>query len=170
MAEELVQPGFASDGHGIVIVVPAIADPEAPTLAELTATGAKRITYGLTPDGFAHDTTVATVTSGRYTLAQALEYDGIVTDTVELTYVYNRQTPTDVELAVGTPGTKGYLVHILGYPNDHTLAAGDKINAVIPFQSSIPRDVPPAQNTEAAKVVKLNVTGKVQREVEIAAA
>lgn len=166
MVDEVVQEGTASDGNGIVYFVETIADPAAPTLAEIVA--GTLITYGLTPDGFQHNTTVATITTGRYTLAQALEKDGIVTDTLELTYVYNRETPTEVETALGVKGTEGFVVSILGYPNGHELAEGDVLNAVIPVRTSIPRDVPPAQNTELAKIVKLNVTGTVHREVAVA--
>lgn len=167
MAEE-VQAGFASDGNGNVLWVSAIANINAPTVAELAA--GTPITYGLTPDGFAHNTAIATITTGRYTLAQALELDGIVTDTVEVKWVYNRATPTDVETTLGTVGTSGFIVHSLGYESGHVFAAADVINAIIPVKTSIPRDVPPTANTEAAKIQKLNVTGTVAREVAVAAA
>ena len=169
MTNEQVQRGFAADGNGIVLAVPAIADLFAVTAAELNAGTVIALTYGLTPDGFNHDTQVATITTGRYTLAQALELDGVVTDTVEVKWVYNRQTPTEVEQALGEPGVDTNIVHVLGYPNGHTFVAGDKLNAVIPVTTSIPRDVPPTQNTEAAKIQKLNVRGEVAREVAVVA-
>lgn len=167
MPIEPVQRGFAADGNGIVLWVPSIADPTKPTAAEIAA--GTRLTYGLTPDGFNHTVEVASVTSGRYTLAQALTYDGVVTDSVEVTYVYNRENPTEVETLIGRQGEEGYIVHSLGYPNDHELTTGDIVNAVIPVTTSIPRDNPPAQNTEATKTVRLNVTGVVGREVAIVA-
>jgi hypothetical protein len=37
-------------------------------------------------------------------------------------------------------------------------------------KASIQRDVPPAANTELMKIQKLNVTGKVERDVEVVAA
>lgn len=168
MSEELIQEGQAADGHGQVLFVPVIADLDKPTVAELTAEGVVPLTYGLTPDGFQHSTTIATITTGRYTLAQALEKDGVITDTLEVTYVYSRETPTEVEIAIGKQGVVGNIVHILGYENGHELAPDDKINAIIPMRTSVPRDVPPTQNTELAKVVKCNVTGRVRREVVIA--
>lgn len=170
MAIEPVQKGFASDGNGIAIWCPAIADPSAPTVAEITDPVAIRLTYGLTPDGFQHTVTENSITSGRYTLRQVIELAGTVQDNLELTYVYNRETPTAVETALGTPGTSGFVVHILGYPNDHVLAAADVINAVIPCDTGIARDNPPAANTEPTKTVKMYVTGEVRREVAIAAA
>lgn len=167
MPYEEVQRGQAADGHGIVLWVPAIADPTKPTIAELTAASVKRITYGLATDGFAHETTVAKITVGRYTLDQALELDGVITDTVELRWVYNRVEPTDVEVTLGTPGVDGNIVKILGYPNDHVIDEDTKINAIIPVTTSIPRDVPPTMNSELMKIQALNVRGKVRREHEI---
>jgi hypothetical protein len=167
MPYENVQRGQAADGHGIVLWVPTIADLAEPTVAELNAGTVERLTYGLTADGFAHDATVSTITTGRYTLAQALELDGTITDTVEVRWVYNRTTPTSVENVLGTPGVDGNIVHILGYPNDHVITPTTKINAIIPVTTSIPRDVPPTANAELVKIQKLNVTGKVFREHEI---
>ena len=165
---EPVQRGTAANGHGIVLFIEgfdSIADPASPTESEIAA--GERITYGLTPDGFTHDTSVAVITTGRYTLDQALELDGIVTDTVEVQWVYNRANPTDVELLLGKPGVEGYIVHALGYENGHDLESGDTVNAIIPVTTGIPRDVPPTENTELRKIQKLNVSGVVQREVTI---
>jgi len=170
MPQEDVQTGQASDGFGIVLWVPTIADLTAPTVAELAAGTVVPLTYGITPDGFQHSTTINTITTGRYTLRQALELDGTVVDTVEVTYVYNRETPTEVETAIGTPGTLGNIVHALGYENGHTFVAADVINAILPVRTSIPRDVPPTTNTELAKIVKMNLAGTVEREVVVAAA
>ena len=167
MSVEQVQKGQASDGRGIVLWVPAIADPSAPKVAELTAAGVKAITYGLASDGLAHETTVATITTGRYMLDQAIELDGTVTDTVEVKWVYNRTAPTVVETTLGTPGLDAFLVKILGYANGTTIAAAMKCNAVIPVTTSIPRDIPSTTNSELMKVQKLNVRGKVYREVAI---
>lgn len=166
---EAVQRGTAADGNGIVLWVPVIADLTGPTVAELTAPTVKRLTYGLARDGFSHETDIVKITSGRYTLAQALQYDGTVTDDVTVKWVYNRTNPTEVETTLGTPGVAGNIVHILGYPNGHTLIAGDKCNAVIPVETSIPKDIPATENTELMKEQRLNVVGTVEREVAIAA-
>ncbi|UOQ60386.1 hypothetical protein MUN76_15360 [Leucobacter rhizosphaerae] len=167
MALEEVQPGVAADGNGLVLWVPAIADPSAPKVSELTAAGVEKLTYGLTPDGFAHDTSVATITSGRYTLAQALELDGVITDTVEVKYVWEG-TEDDGVRNVLTPGTKGFIVKRMAVPNATAIAAAQMVT-VIPVQCSIQRDVPPAANTELQKIQKLNVVGEVQRDVAVVA-
>ena len=167
MPIEQVQRGVASDGHGIVLWVPTIADTTKPTVTELTGSGVKRLTYGLTTDGFTHETSIAKITVGRFTLDQALELDGVITDTVEVRWVYNRTTPTDVETTLGEPGVEGNIVKIFGYPNDHVIDASTKINAIIPVTTSVPRDVPPTANSELVEVQTLNVRGKVRREHEI---
>lgn len=169
MANEPWQTGFAVDDRGIVLWVPAIADAFEPTVAELTASGVVRLTFGLTPDGFNHAPTVNKVTSGRYTSKQIITYDGTTSDELTLRYVYNRQTPTEVEEAIGMPGVEGNVVHILGYPNDHAIAAGTKVNAVIPVTTSLSVDVPATANTEAFKEQKPNVRGEVAREVAVVA-
>jgi len=166
---EEVQIGSPADGHGILLWCTTIADPSAPTAAELAA--GIRITYGITPDGVNHTETVQTITTGRWTLDQALEIESRIDDTLELTYVYGRgNTETDVQTTLGTKGTKGFFVKSLGYPNDHEFAAGDVINRIIPGTIGTSRDVPPAANTELAKIVKVNVSGKVQRDVVVAGA
>lgn len=168
MATEDVQNGFAADGNGNVLWVTAIADVNAPTVAELAA--GIPITYGLTPDGFSHTVTENRITTGRYTLKQIIELAGTVQDNVELTYVYNRANPTAVETALGTTGTAGFLVHSLGYESGHVFAAADVINAIIPCTTGIARDNPPAANTEPTKTVGMYVSGVVAREVAVAAA
>lgn len=167
MSLEEVQPGTAADGNGLVLWVPAIADPSKPKVTELTGSGVEKLTYGLTPDGFAHDTSVATITSGRYTLAQALELDGVITDTVEVKYVW-QGTEEDGVRNVLTPGTKGFIVKRMALPNATEVAA-DQLVTVIPVQCSIQRDVPPAANTELQKIQKLNVVGEVRRDVKVVA-
>lgn len=168
MALENVQPGVASDGNGLVLFVPTIADTSAPTVAELSAGTVKKLTYGLTPDGFRHESTIATITSGRYTLAQVLEIDGQVTDTLEVQYVYTNDDTEDVVRTTLTPGVEGFIVHRLGYPNEDAFAADQKVD-VIPVKASIQRRVAPTANTELSIMQKLNVTGRVERFVEVAA-
>lgn len=164
---EPVQKGTPADGHGIVLAVPTIADLAKPTVAELTAATVKRATYGLAPDGFDWQTTIATITTGRFTLAQALQLDGTITDDLEVKWVYNRTTPTTTETLFGVPGVDTNIVVIYGYLNDHVIDASTKINGILPVTTSIPREVPPTANSELMKIQKLNVRGKVFREHEI---
>lgn len=166
--KEQVQAGVASDGHGIVIWVPDYAGG-VPAIADLTASGAKRLTYGLISFDLA--VTINTITTNRYTLAQALKLEGSKDFTLTTQYVYNRKTPTDAELTLGetAKGTEGAFVQILGYPNGHELVAGDVINAVIPARIASSTDVPPTANTELAKQMIPEIIGEILAEVELTA-
>lgn len=166
MALETVPQGQAADGRGLVLFVPTIANPAAPTAAELTAGTVKQLTYSLVPDGFRHETTENVITSGRYTLKQVLELPGTVTDTLEVQYVSNATTPTPAETAL-TEGATGFIVHRLGVPNETAVAAAQKVD-VIPVRAGVQRKVAPTANTELQRVQKLFVTGVVQRDVAVA--
>lgn len=170
MANEPVQSGTASDGKGIVIWAPTIADTDEPTVAELTGGTAKRLTYGLTRDGFVLNVTINNITVGRYTLAQDLTLEGTKVYDLTTIYPYNRETPTDTEEILGAKGTEGYFVHILGYPNDHTIAAGTKVNAIVPVRIGTSTDTPPTQNTELTKQMIPEIIGEVKTEVSVVAA
>jgi hypothetical protein len=167
MPLETVPPGQVSDGHGLVLFVPTIADPSAPTVAELTAGTVKKITYSITGDGYAHATTVATVVANRLPLAQALQYDGTVTDDLEITYAYTNTAGDVVRLAL-PQGTTGFIVERWAYANELAIAAAQLVD-VIPIKASLQRKNPPATNTELTRTQKLNVTGTVYRDVLVAA-
>lgn len=169
MAEE-VQEGFGYDGKGIVLWVPTLADPAAPTVAELNGATVKRLTYGLYgPNGYALETTINERVSTRYTLDQELTAEGTKRFKLTLLYVYNRETPTEVETVLGVKGTPGYIVHALGYDNDHVFAAGDKVNDIVPIRTASSVDVPATANTDAHKQTVPEITGKVEQEVAVAA-
>ncbi|PRB02763.1 hypothetical protein CQ047_17825 [Microbacterium sp. MYb72] len=171
MTTETVQEGFGYDGKGIVLFVPTLANPAAPTIAELNAGTVKKLTYGLYgPQGYALATTRNERVSTRYTLDQELTADGTVKYKLTLLYVYNRETPTVAETVLGVVGTSGYIVHALGYDNGHTFEAGDKINDIVPITTSASDDIPATANTDAHKTTSPTIRGKVEREVVVAAA
>lgn len=171
---EPVQMGQSAAGHGIVILVPfdALEDPSKPTVAELNGSGNVRITYGLMRDGFRHEPTINSVTVGRYTLPQDLSYEGTISESLTLKYPYNREIPTEAELALGEKGVSYYAVQLLGYPNDHEIAAGDKINTITPIRTGTSIDVPDESNdsnSELQKQMVPDIIGQVLREVEVVA-
>lgn len=167
MPLETVPAGVVSDGNGLVLFVPAIANPAAPTVAELTAGTVKKITYSITGDGYKHDVNVTTVTAERLTLAQALQYDGTVTDDLEITYAYTNTVGDVVRLALPV-GTTGYIVERWAIGNDIAIAAAQLVD-VIPIKASIQRKNAPVKNAELTRSQKLNVTGTVYRDVAVAA-
>lgn len=169
MATEEVQESFGYDGMGVVLHCTTIANPAAPTVAELAA--GTPITYGLYgPTGYALETTINERTSTRYTLEQELSSEGTKKYKLTLLYVYNRETPTEVETILGTKGVSGYIVHALGYESGHVFAAGDKINDVVPIRTATSVDVPATANTDAHKQTMPSITGRVEQEVAVVAA
>ena len=167
MPTEPIQPGKASDGNGLVLFVPTLADPSKPKVSELTGATVKKLTYGLTPDGFTASATENTVTTGRYTLEQAIELSGTVTDTLSIKYVYTGES-TDVVRTTLPFGTTGFIVQRLGYANDAAIAASQLVSV---YPISAGRQLPdaPTANSELTITQKLNITGKVERLVPVVA-
>lgn len=169
MAKESVSEGFGYEGMGTVLWVPTIANPAAPTLAELAA--GTPITYDLFgPTGYSLTPTETRRTISRYTLDQELDAEGTTKYSLVLLYVFNRETPTDAETTIGVRGTSGYIVHFLGYENGWTITAGDKITDLVPVRTGKSFVVPATANTEAHKTTTPSITGEVLHEVAVAAA
>lgn len=167
MSTEAVPAGTVADGNGLVLFVPTIAVPSAPTVAELTATGVKFLTYSIVGGGYTHTITVNKVKIDRFTLAQELQKDGIVTDELSIKYVYDNTADDVVRLALPT-GQVGFIVERFAVPNGQAIAAADIVD-VIPIKASIPAKDAPAANAELTRTQALNVTGIVQRDVAVAA-
>jgi len=167
MALEEVPSGQAADGYGLVLFVPAIADPAAPTVAELTDTGVVPLTYSIAGDGYARTTTINTVAANRLTLRQAIEVDGTITDTLEVTYVYTN-TDEDVARITLAEGTTGFIVERWAIANEVPVEAGQIVD-VLPFRASVQRKNAPTTNSELTRTQKLNITGDVKRDVAVVA-
>lgn len=169
MALEAVPAGQVSDGFGLVLFVPTagIANPAAPTVAELTAGTVKSFTYSITHDGFKHTTTINKVKTNRLTLKQEIQYDGTEVDDLALTYAYTN-TNTDVIRVALPVNTTGWLVTRWGIDNATAIAAAQIID-VIPFKASLPLKDAPVKDSEITRTQVLNVTGKVWRDVLVVA-
>lgn len=163
MSLEAVPAGQASDGRGLVLFIPAIADTDLPKVTEFTAPTAKALTYSLVPDGFRHETTENVVNTGRYTLKQLLELPGTISDTLEVQYAAG--TPAQTTL---TTGVVGFIGHRVGELNEVGPAADQEWD-IIPIQAGVQRKVPATANTELQRVQKLFVTGPVKRDVKLVA-
>lgn len=165
MATEGVPNGTISDGNGLVLFVPTIANPAAPTAIELTAGTVKALTYSIEAGGYTHTVTVNKVKVNRLTLAQELQYDGVVTDDLSIKYVYSNTAGDIVRLALPV-GTTGFIVERWGVPNGTVVAASQLVD-VIPIKASIPTKDAPTANSELTRTQALNVTGIVLRDVAV---
>lgn len=167
MALETVPLGLPSDGQALILFVPAIANPAAPTAAELTAGTVKKLTYSATGDGYKHDVTINKVRANRFTLPQEIQYDGTIVDDLSITYAYTNTAGDVVRLALPT-GTTGFIVERWAVANEVAVAAAQIVD-VIPFRASIPLKDAPVRNQELTRTQVLNVTGTVMRDVAVAA-
>lgn len=167
MTNESVPAGTPSDGQFLVLFVPTLANPAAPTEAELNATGVVRLTYSITGDGYTHTVTINKITADRLTLPNQLQYDGTETDELSITFPYTN-TDADIARLALTRGTKGFIVERPAVANELDPAAGQLVD-VMPIQASLALKNAPVKNQELTRTQALNITGKVHRDVEIVA-
>lgn len=163
-----IAPGQVSDGHGLVLWVPAIEDPKNPKLSELTASGVVDLTYNLFGDGFEHKSEVTKNTSSRYTLAQELEFEGTEKDSITIKYPY-KATDDDLVRTSLVRGTEGFVVERLGLPKATPLAADQLLSIVAPVRCGKQREIPRTKNTEIGKIQDLLPIGTVETDVKVAA-
>ncbi len=166
-----VGPGRASDDRSLVLAIPRnlVTDPANPTLAELTHPNVLDITYLLFGDGFDHQTEVTKFDTTRYTLAQSLENEGTVKDTITLKYPYIA-TDDDVLRTKFVQGSEWIIVERLVVSNDTALANGQVLSIVAPVRCGLQTEIPRTANTEIGKQQNLLVTGKVERDVVLGGA
>ena len=166
-----VGPGRASDGRSLVLAAPKSLNInlDAPELAKLTDPTVLDITYLLFGDGFDHQTTVNKFTTTRYTLAQLLENEGTVQDTIVLKYPY-MATDADVLRTKFLQGTEWDIFERLVVDNTVPLAEGQVLSIAAPIRAGLQREIPRTQNTEIGKQQDLLVSGLVRRDVVIGGA
>lgn len=166
-----VGPGRASDGRSLVLAAPKSlgVNLDAPELAKLKHPSVLDITYLLFPDGFDHQTTVNKFTTGRYTLAQILENEGTVQDTIVLKYPYVA-TDADALRTKFLQGREWDVFERLVLPNADPLAEGQLLSVAAPVRCGLQREIPRTQNTEIGKIQDLLVSGLVRRDVVIGGA
>ncbi|WP_236121032.1 phage tail tube protein [Cellulomonas palmilytica] len=165
-------PSTPSDGNVATWLVPAIADPSAPTVAELTAAGVVDVSCYLTPDGFALTVDQATITDERLCSTETFGKPGRKTYGLNLTGIDNTNSDDedDANELVDTlvEGAAQYLVRRRGIAFDTTAAATQKVT-VIPFQPGVKQDVPPEANSVIRSTWACFVTGPVHVEVPVVA-
>lgn len=166
MAFEDVPAGTPSDGNFKVLFVPAIADIDSPTEAELTASGVIALTYSITGDGYTHTVTVNKITANRLTLPVPIQYDGTETHELSVTYAYTNKAG-DV-IRIGLPqGTKGYIVERWAVANEEAFETGQIVD-VIPVTASKHIKNAPVMNQELTRTLALNISGRVASDVLVA--
>jgi hypothetical protein len=161
-------PGsVATDGNLSLWFVPFGEAVNPASKATLEEAATKRITYSLTPDGFAHTIDEATVEDGRLTLRQALQQAGTVTDNLELSYVYG--ATDDVARVALTEGAKGWIVVRYAVANEAPVTAGTDNVDILPIRCGVQRKSAPARNAVFTIMQKQFITGTVLRDQAVVA-
>lgn len=163
--------GVSARGNGAVWFVPAIADIDAPKIAELNA----GINLSCAISGFAPTSEQGVVNKTRYCSRGTFEVPGTVTNTgPTLEYVYDPQDPESDEyewFATLAQGTVGYLVNRLGLDFEANPAAGQYVN-VYPTQAGVQVPVPidpTADGDELRISQRFFITGDVAYSSKLAA-
>lgn len=178
----MTTPGsLPSDGNLKVTWVPAIANPAAPTAAELNASSTIDMTCYLTADGWSPGTDEAVITDDRLCSRQTFEKPGRYTDTLSTTYVFRGQGGSAADNRAFTTLkhlTKGFYVTRWGkaYEDAYTAdvaatttspAIPADIVDVIPAQLGIQTKQPPEANSVDRLTQRVFVTGPVRRDVKV---
>lgn len=155
--------GVSARGNGAVWFLPAIANLEAPRVAEFAA----GINLSCAISGFAPTSEQGVVNKTRYCSRGTFEVPGTVTNTgPTLEYVYDPQEPTSEEyewFATLAQGTVGFLVNRLGLDFEAPVAAGQFVN-VYPTQAGVQVPVPidpTAEGDELRISQRFFITGDV---------
>lgn len=128
VAETTPVSAVDQSGNTTIWWVPSIADAAAPKVSEIGATGAKRVTYSFTPDGWGMTEAQEKVADDRLTLSQTLEALGKSTASLTLKYVDSTDAASAAVLL--TEGTIGYFVERRGVANSTLVAAGQKVRVI----------------------------------------
>lgn len=165
-------PSTPADGNEKVLLVPAIANTSAPTVAELTAPGVVDISCYLTGDGWSPSLSEQVITDDRKCSKQTFEQPGRSQRGLDVTYIDNTNAPNEAtdnkakETLV--PGVAQYVVVRRGQDFEDAIAAGDKVT-VSPIKAGQYNELPGAANEVLKISQKLFITGTTQVSVAVAA-
>lgn len=160
-------PSTLADGNVKVAFVPAIANPDAPTTAEVTA-GTDMSCY-LTADGWNPGLDEATVADDRLCDTQTYERRGRVSRTLTIRYVENPGDATNnAAFTTLAPGTSGFFVVRRGSAYDAAFAATQKVD-VWPVEAGEYNELPPEANSVLRVEQRMFVRGPKRTQVAVAA-
>lgn len=143
-------PSTPSDGNIRTDILVALADPSAPTVAELTAGTAAAISCYLTAGGFQGTTDQATISDERECSTEVFGQPGRKTRSLSITGIDNTNSANDTAynalVDVMVEGAQRYAVRRRGIPFD-TAWAADQVVDVWPFKPGVKQEVPAEANS-----------------------
>lgn len=129
MATPNLPPSIPVDGNLLVLWVPAIADPAAPTVTELTGTSVKDLTCYLNDSKAGVSKEQGTIADRRMCMTTALQVPGQGSATADdVTYIYDPQAeaadPMNVAFDALPEQSSGHYFVRRGLPYETAVAAG----------------------------------------------
>lgn len=163
-------PSTPADGNVKVVWVPAIADPDAPTVAEVTGASAVDVSCYLTGDGWNPGLDEQTISDDRLCSRETFEQAGRSSRTLTVRYVINPTDPTNNKAQeTFVPGTQGFFVVRPGTDYEPDLAASDNVR-VWPVSAGQMNELPPEANSVLKAEQRMFVRGPVRMNATIGAA
>lgn len=155
-------PSTPADGNILTVLVPEVADLDAPTLTEATAASAVDISCYLTAGGFALTVDQATITDERECDTIVRNAPGRKTVTLSITGIDNTNTAyaeTDNELVdTLVEGSKWVAIRRRGKSHTEPLVAEDVVS-VTSFTVGVRSEVPAEANSVLRSVWNAFVDG-----------
>lgn len=122
----------------------------------------------LTQDGWNPSTDEATVVDSRLCSKQDFEQPGRVSESLEITYVWNTDSGEDDARQTLPQAEVGFLIVRWGLDFDVAFAAGQEVD-VYPIKAGVQRKQPPEQNSVLKIMQKAFITGEVERDTVLIA-
>jgi hypothetical protein len=143
-------PSTPADGNIRTLLVAAIANTAAPTVAELTAGTSVNISCYLTPGGFAGTTDQATIADPRECSTEELGQPGRKTRSLTITGIDNTNSANDASynalVDAMVEGVQIYAARRRGLPFDTADAANQEYE-IWPFKPGVKQEVPSEANS-----------------------
>lgn len=154
-----------SNGTLLVLFLTTLVDVDAPKLSEMVAPSVVDLSCYITGDGLNTDTNENNIEDPRLCSKQTFESPGDFSRTLELTYVFNPESPSDDEARTTlTRGTKGFIAIRWAVDSEQAIAVGD-IFDIYPVTMGAQRKRTPGRNSVHAIVQKPFVTGAMAEDV-----
>ena len=153
-------PSTPADGNVKVVLATALADPDAPTVAELEA--AVDISCYLTPDGFAFAQEQAVITDDRLCSTQTFNKGGRKSYTLTLTGIDNTNSDNEAQyndfVDTLVEDSSLFVVARYGIPYEEEYAAPQTVR-VIPIDVGAKTELAPEANSVLRATVNTFVSG-----------